>query len=88
MEMITQVNDSINGFVWGMFGLVLLIGTGILMTCLTGWFQVSRIKHWFKHTLGSMFTKKVMGHTKEKGTISPFQALCTTGYRRRCGLPR
>ena len=31
MEMITQVNDSINGFVWGMFGLVLLIGTGILM---------------------------------------------------------
>ena len=60
-----------------MFGLVLLIGTGILMTCLTGCFQVTRIKHWFKHTLGSMFTKKVMGHTKEKGTISPFQALCT-----------
>ena len=77
MEIITQVNDSINGFVWGMFGLVLLIGTGILMTCLTGWFQISRIKHWFKHTLGSLFTKKVMGHTKDKGTISPFQALCT-----------
>ena len=77
MEIITQVNNSINGFVWGMFGLVLLIGTGILMTCLTGFFQVSRIKHWFKHTLGSMFTKKVMGHSKEKGTISPFQALCT-----------
>ena len=77
MEIITQVNNSINGFVWGMFGLVLLIGTGILMTCLTGWFQVSRLKHWFKHTLGSMFSKKVMGHTKEKGTISPFQALCT-----------
>ena len=77
MEMITQVNNSINSFVWGMFGLVLLIGTGILMTCMTGWFQVSRIKHWFKHTLGSMFTKKVMGHVDEKGTISPFQALCT-----------
>ena len=77
MEIITQVNNSINGFVWGMFGLVLLIGTGILMTSLTGFFQVSRIGHWFKHTLGSMFTKKVMGHTKEKGTISPFQALCT-----------
>ena len=77
MEIITQVNDSINGFVWGMFGLVLLIGTGILMTAATGFFQVTRIGHWFKHTLGSMFTKKVMGHTKEKGTISPFQALCT-----------
>ena len=77
MEIITQVNDSINGFVWGMFGLILLIGTGILMTVLTGAFQVSRIGHWFKHTLGSMFSKKVMSHTKEKGTISPFQALCT-----------
>ena len=77
MEIITQVNNSINGFVWGMFGLVLLIGTGILMTCCTGFFQVTRIRHWFQKTLGSMFTKKVMSHTKEKGTISPFQALCT-----------
>lgn len=77
MEIITQVNNSINGFVWGMFGLVLLIGTGILMTSVTGFFQVSRIGHWFKHTLGSMFSKKVMGHAKEKGAISPFQALCT-----------
>lgn len=77
MEIITQVNNSINSFVWGMFGLVLLIGTGILMTSVTGFFQVSRIGHWFKNTLGSLFTKKVIGHTKEKGTISPFQALCT-----------
>ena len=77
MEIITQVNDSVNGFVWGMFGLVLLIGTGILMTVATGFFQVTRIGHWLKHTIGSLFTKKVMGHTKEKGAISPFQALCT-----------
>ena len=77
MEIITQVNNSINGFVWGMFGLILLIGTGILMTVRTGFFQVSRLGHWFKHTLGSLFTKQVIGHTKEKGAISPFQALCT-----------
>ena len=77
MEIITQVNNSINSFVWGMFGLVLLIGTGILMTVLTGFFQISHIKHWFKHTLGSLFSKKVISHTKEKGAISPFQALCT-----------
>ena len=77
MEIITQVNDSINSFVWGMFGLMLLIGTGILMTVATGFFQITRIKHWFKHTLGSLFSKKVIGHTKEKGAISPFQALCT-----------
>ena len=46
MEIITSVNNSINSLVWGIFGLVLLIGTGILMTCLTGWFQVSHIGHW------------------------------------------
>ena len=77
MDTITQVNNSINSFVWGPFGLMLLIGTGILLTLLTGVFQITRIRHWFKHTLGSLFTKKVIGHTKEKGTISPFQALCT-----------
>ena len=77
LEWITEVNGSINSFVWGMFGLALLIGTGILMTSVTGFFQVTKIKHWWKETIGSMFTKKVMGHTNEKGTISPFQALCT-----------
>ena len=77
MEIITQVNSSINGFVWGIFGLILLIGTGILMTVRTGVFQISRLRHWLKHTLGSLFDKQVIGHTKEKGAISPFQALCT-----------
>ena len=77
MEIVTQVNNSINSFVWGMFGLALLIGTGILMSAATGFFQVTRIGHWFKHTIGSLFTKKVIGHAKEKGAISPFQALCT-----------
>ncbi len=77
LEWITSVNNEVNSFVWGMFGLALLIGTGILMTCVTGVFQVTRLGHWWKNTIGSMFTKKVMGHSKEKGTISPFQALCT-----------
>lgn len=72
-----QINGKINGVVWGMPGLVLLIGTGILMTILTRVFQVSHIGHWFKHTLASMFKKDVIGHTKEKGSISAFQALCT-----------
>ncbi len=70
-------NSDINGIVWGMPGLILLIGTGILMTCVTKVFQLSHIKHWWKKTIGSMFSKKVMGHSKEKGSISAFQALCT-----------
>ncbi len=77
MELIEKINGSINGVVWGVFGLALLIGTGILMTCLTKVFQISHIGHWWKQTIGSMFKKDVISHTKEKGTISPFQALCT-----------
>ena len=77
LKAITDVNSAVNGFVWGIVGLILLIGTGILMTCLTKWFQVSHLGHWWKNTIGSLFSKKVIGHSKEKGSISPFQALCT-----------
>lgn len=77
LETITTINDAVNGFVWGIVGLILLIGTGILMTCVTGCFQISRLGLWWKNTIGSLFTKKVLSHTKEKGSISPFQALCT-----------
>ena len=74
---VTTVNGAVNGVVWGIAGLALLIGTGIVMTCLTKWFQVGRLAHWWKNTIGSLFKKDVIGHRKEKGTISPFQALCT-----------
>ncbi len=77
MEFITKINGSVNGVVWGVCGLALLIGTGILMTCVTKVFQISRLKHWWKETIGSLFKKEVISHTKEKGAISPFQALCT-----------
>ena len=76
-DAIESVNGAINDFVWVKIGLILLLGTGILMTLVTKVFQVGHVSHWWKNTIGSMFTKKVMGHTNEKGTISPFQALCT-----------
>lgn len=77
LEKITELNSSVNGVVWGTFGLILLIGTGIIVTLCTKVFQVSHLAHWWKNTIGSLFKKDVIGHTKEKGSISPFQALCT-----------
>ena len=77
LEWITKINDSINGFVWGWVGLILLLGTGVIATVLTKVFQISHLGHWWKQTIGSLFKKEVIGHTKEKGAISPFQALCT-----------
>ncbi len=72
---LTNFNDNINGFVWGK-GLYLLLVTGVVMTLLTGVFQITHIGHWFSETLGSLFKKDVSGHVKGK-SISQFQALCT-----------
>ena len=77
MEQLVNINDAVNTFVWTKVGVWLLIATGLLMTVLTGFFQVTRIGHWMKKTVGSLFDKKVMGHTGEKSSISQFQALCT-----------
>ena len=77
LEWITNINNSVNGFVWGWVGLILLLGTGVLATVVTKVFQISHLKHWWNNTIGSLFKKEVIGHTKEKGAISPFQALCT-----------
>ncbi len=75
LDSITNFNNVINGFVWN-YGLYLLIAVGVIMTVITGVFQISHIGHWFANTLGSLFKKDVSGHTKGK-SISQFQALCT-----------
>ena len=77
LKWVESINGEINGVVWGIFGLALLIGTGVIVTLATKVFQLSHIGLWFKNTLGSLFKKDVIKHRKEKGTISPFQALCT-----------
>ena len=79
IEMIAGINGVVNNFVWGIPMLVLLVGTGILMTALTKVFQISHFGYWMKHTLGSIFTDKhITKHTgAEDKSISQFQSLCT-----------
>ena len=77
LDSLAQINDTVNTFVWTTIGVWLLLATGVLMTALTKFFQVTHIGHWMKKTVGSMFDKKVTGHTGEKASISQFQALCT-----------
>ena len=77
LDTLTKLNDAVNSFVWTKTGVWLLIATGILMTILTKGFQFTHIGHWWKKTIGSLFNKDVISHTKDKATISQFQALCT-----------
>ena len=76
LEIVTSVNDKVNNFVWVTIGLWLLILTGIIMSCVTGFFQVYHIGHWMKKTIGGVFQKS-SHNKKEKGSVSQFQALCT-----------
>ena len=77
LDTVAKVNDAVNGAVWGLPGLILLIGTGILLTCGTKFFQLSRLGHWWKHTIASIF-RKDSNSTKssDRKSISQFQALC------------
>ncbi len=77
LEIVKTVNDAVNGAVWGLPGLILLIGTGILLTVGTKVFQISHIGHWWKHTIASVFKKDSKATKKtDKKSISQFQALC------------
>ena len=74
---ITNINNAINGVVWGWPALILLGVTGVLMTCLTKFYQVSHFKYWMAHTIGQIFgDKRITAHTKDQ-SISQFQSLCT-----------
>ena len=48
VEMITQVNNAINGVVWGPFGLALLFCTGFWMSARTGFFQFRKMGYWLR----------------------------------------
>ncbi|MCR4807124.1 MAG: hypothetical protein K5857_05560 [Lachnospiraceae bacterium] len=40
MDTVVRINDTVNGIAWGTFGLALLLGTGLICTVITGFFQV------------------------------------------------
>ena len=82
IEFISDLNGQINGFVWGVPMLVLLVGTGILMTILTKLFQITHIGYWMKHTLGSILQTGILPNIRER-MISPYHSssLCVRLWR-------
>ena len=77
IDIITQVNSTLNGIVWGWPALILLAFVGVLTTCITKCFQVTHIGHWTKQTIGAIFKdSKVTSHTEDR-SITQFQSLCT-----------
>lgn len=59
MDQITQVNDTINGLVWGPYMIALLVGTGIYLSFRLGFPQIFNFGYIMKNTVGKMFKKSV-----------------------------
>ena len=71
-EQIAAWNAWVNGYVWGVPMIVLLIGTGLLLTVLTGGVQFRHLGFALKEVLG-----KVLQKGASPGSVSPFQAVAT-----------
>lgn len=72
MQTIADFNSWLNGYVWGWPMIILLIGTGILLTLLTGVAQVRYLGRALSEVLGKLTQK-----SKGDGSVSPFQAVST-----------
>ena len=73
VEFITELNSTINGFVWGLPMMVLILGVGIYLSARCGFPQFSHFGHIMKNTLGKALEKT----EKKEGSVSPFKAMCT-----------
>ncbi len=72
IEILTSANTWINGYVWGWPMIVLLVGTGLLLTIMTGGLQFRYLPFALREVLGKL-TQKSTG----PGEVSPFQAVAT-----------
>lgn len=73
VNLITEINSAINGFVWGLPMMALILGVGIYLSIRCGFPQFRHFVHIMKNTLGKAFEKT----EKKEGAVSPFKAMCT-----------
>jgi len=72
MQSLIDFERALNGYVWGPPMIILLMGTGVLLTILTGFIQFRRLPFALREVLG-----KVFSHGQGSGSVTPFQAVAT-----------
>ena len=77
MELLMQINDYINGIVWGVPVLLLILGTGIFFTVRLGFIQFRHPVRLVKDTIVKAFKKKDPDDRKP-GEVTSFQAAMTS----------
>ena len=73
LEIITNINNALNGFIWGVPAMTCIIGVGLYLAIRTGFLQIRKFGYALKNTVGRMFQKQEAAD----GSLTPFQAVCT-----------
>ena len=73
LELITNVNNALNSFIWGVPAMTCIIGVGLYLAIRTGFLQIRKFGYAMKNTVGRMFRKTEAA----AGSLTPFQAVCT-----------
>ena len=72
-ELIYNINDFLNGLIWGVPAIVCIIGVGLYLSIRTGFIQVRKFGYAIRTTVGRIFRK----WEASEGSMTPFQAVCT-----------
>lgn len=77
MNVIVQINDFVNGIVWGVPILVLIFATGVYFTIKLGFIQFRHPRFLFRNTIKKAFQKKDT-QKPAPGELTSFQAAMTS----------
>ncbi|MBR3704958.1 MAG: sodium:alanine symporter family protein [Oscillospiraceae bacterium] len=72
MEQILRFNEFVGGIVWGIPAMVLIFGTGVLLSIRCGFPQFARFGRMLRCALGSVRRRE-----RDSEELSPFKAMCT-----------
>ena len=73
LSVIENVNNVLNGFIWGVPAMVCILGGGLYLSIVTGFIQIRKFGYAIRCTVGRIFRK----WEAKDGAITPFQAVCT-----------
>ena len=73
IDIITNVNNVVNGFIWGVPAMVCILGVGLYLSFKTKFLQLRKFPEAMRATIGKVFAK----NEAKEGTLTPFQAVCT-----------
>lgn len=73
LEWLLEVNEGVNDLVWGWPFLILIVGTGVVLTFMTRFVSFTKFVYVMKQTFLKIFAKEQVG----EGEVTAFQAVST-----------